>query len=160
MAGKLLLSTVDQIFKRLKRSRKELVKLAKELPDEDAFATPYSVLIDGINGIDELLRDLKPALKDAKQYRKQNPEQFPNRAKNWCVINDSRRKQSAGTEDAPSADEEAGRLRLDLHSKRVHQLDGQELPQGQSDQGVSGGVSPGIPQDDCGGQDELRVRDY
>lgn len=81
------LSTVDPILKGLKKSRKELARLAESLPDEDAYATPYSVLSDAIKHIDELLKDLKPSIKDAVEYRKQNPEQFPNRARKWCFIN-------------------------------------------------------------------------
>lgn len=160
MAGKLLLSTVDRILKDLKRSRRELVRLANALPDEDAYATPHSVIIDGINHIGELLNELKPAIKEAKEYRKQHPDQFPNRARKWCIVNDSRRKQGASAEDAESPDAETDRLRLGLHSKRIPILDGEELPQGQSDQSVSGGMSSGLPQDDCRGQDELRIRDH
>lgn len=104
MAGAPLLSTADFIIKGLKKSRSQLVRLADALPDEDAYATPYCVLVDGINAIDELIKELKPALKDAKAHRKQHPEQFPNRARKWCVVNDSRRKQSVSTEDAASSD--------------------------------------------------------
>jgi hypothetical protein len=84
------LSEVDVILKGLKKSKKELSRLADALPDEDAYATPYSVVVDGINAIDELIRELKPAIKDAREYRKQHPEQFPNRARKWCIINDTR----------------------------------------------------------------------
>lgn len=80
------LSSVDQILKGLKKSRRELVRLANALPDEDAYATPYSVLMDSINHIDELIKELKPSIKEAQEHRKQNPHQFPNRARNWCFI--------------------------------------------------------------------------
>ena len=100
MAGAPRLSTVDMILKGLKKSAKELSRLADALPDEDAYATPYSVLVDGINGINSLINELKPALKDAKEHRKLHPDQFPNRARKWCVIDDSRRKPSDGPEDA------------------------------------------------------------
>jgi len=90
-----LLSAIDVILKGLKKSRKELCQLASALPDEDAYATPYSILIDGINAIDELIKSIKPSLKEAKAYRKQNPDQFPNRAKKWCAINYSKQKTSS-----------------------------------------------------------------
>lgn len=80
------LKDIELIFKGLKKSRRELVRLAKDIPDEDAFATPYSILIDGINHIDELLSELKPAMKEAKEYQKQNLHQAPNRAKRWCAV--------------------------------------------------------------------------
>ncbi len=86
MSRTVRLSTADQIIKGLKKSRKELVRLADALPDEDAYAMPYSVLIDGINHIDELIKELKPSLKEATLERKQNPNQFPNRARKWCFI--------------------------------------------------------------------------
>jgi hypothetical protein len=104
MAGVPRLSTVDLTLKGLKKSRKELVRLANALPDEDAYATPYSILMDGINHIDDLIRELKPSIKEANEYRKQNPDQFPNRARKWCFIHDSSRKSSPGIEDASSVD--------------------------------------------------------
>lgn len=106
MAGALRLSTVDAVIKKLKQSKRELRQILNSIPDEDAYATPYSVIVDGINAIDDLIKEVKPALKEAKEYRKQNPEQFPNRARKWCVVNDSRRKQSPGTEgtDRPDAE--------------------------------------------------------
>ena len=98
------LSTINTVIKGLKKSRRELYQLLKSIPDEDAYATPYSVIVDGINAIDELIKEVKPSLKEAIEYRKQNPEQSLNRAKQWCVINDSRRKSSPGTKDAASSD--------------------------------------------------------
>jgi hypothetical protein len=107
MAGAPRLSTADLIIKELKKSRSELSRLANALPNEDAYATAYCVLVDGINTIGELIKTIKPSLKEAKEYRKQNPDQFPNRARKWCVIHDSRRKPSADSEDASSSDEKA-----------------------------------------------------
>jgi hypothetical protein len=106
MVGAPRLSTADLILKELKRVRKQLKQFANSLPNEDAYATPYSVCIDGINSLGELIKDLKPSLKDAKEHRKQFPEQFPNRARKWCVVNDSHRKSSASAEDAASPNEE------------------------------------------------------
>lgn len=100
------LSTAELIIKGLKKSRRQLIQLVNALPNEDAYATTYCVLIDGINAIGELIKAVKPSLKDAKAYRKQNPNQFANRAKKWCAINDSRRKQSPSPEDASSSNEE------------------------------------------------------
>ena len=92
MSGAPRLSTVDPILKELKKSKRELRRLANALPDEDAYATPYSILSDMIRHIEEFIDELKPSIKDAKEHRKEFPEQFPNRAKKWCAINDSRRK--------------------------------------------------------------------
>jgi hypothetical protein len=100
------LSTVDVVVKGLKKSRRELYQLLKSIPDEDAYATPYSVIVDGINAIDVLFKEIKPAFKEAKEYRKQKPEQSLNRARKWCVVNDSRRKPSPGTEETASPDTE------------------------------------------------------
>jgi hypothetical protein len=87
-----LLSTADFIIRGLKKSRSQLVKFANSLPNEDAYATPYSILVDGINHIDALIKELKPSIKEAKAFRKENPDQFPNRAKKWCAIYDPPRK--------------------------------------------------------------------
>lgn len=107
MAGVPRLSTADQLIKDLKRIRKDLVKYAAAFPDEDAYATPYSIISDHIRKIDEIVEELKPSIKDAFKHRKEHPEQFPNRARKWCVINDSRRKPRSGSKDAQSPDEEA-----------------------------------------------------
>ncbi len=106
MGGVPRLSTVDSLVKELKRVRKQLKQFANSLPNEDAFATPYSVAIDGINSLTQLVDELKPSLKDAKEHRKQFPDQFPNRARKWCVVNDSHRKPSASTKDASCSNEE------------------------------------------------------
>ncbi len=106
MSGAPRLSTVDAVIKGLKKSRREMHQLLKSIPDEDAYATPYSVIVDGINAIDELIKEVKPALKEAIVYRKQNPEQSQNRARKWCVVNDSRRKPSPSTEGAEGSDAE------------------------------------------------------
>lgn len=109
MAGAPRLSTADLLIKNLKRVRKELVRFANSLPDEDAYATPYSVCADGVNDLGKLIEELKPSLKDAKEHRKLHPHQFPNRARKWCVINDSNRKPSDGSETAAAGeDQEAG----------------------------------------------------
>ena len=107
MAGTPRLSTADLIIKGLKKSRSELVRFAHALPDEDAYAMPYAVLMDGINHIDGLIKDLKPSLKEAKIHRQQHPNQFPNRARKWCKVYDSSRKSRASIEDTESPDEKA-----------------------------------------------------
>jgi hypothetical protein len=107
MAGVPRLSTADRLVKDLKRIRKDLVKYAAAFPDEDAYATPYSIISDHIRKIDETVEELKPSIKDAIQHRKEFPDQFPNRARKWCVIHDSRRKPRSGSKDAQSPDEEA-----------------------------------------------------
>lgn len=86
MSKKYRLSQVDHILKELRKSRKEMIRLANALPDEDAYATPYSVVVDGINQLDQLIDELKPSIKDAEEYRKQNPNQSINRARRWCFI--------------------------------------------------------------------------
>ena len=99
MAGAPRLCTVDQIVKGLRKARTELARFAASLPDEDAYATPYSVLSDGVKGIDDLIDNLKDSVREANQFRKEHPEQFPNRARVWCKINDSRRKPRASAEE-------------------------------------------------------------
>ena len=74
---------MKEVSKALKKARKELARKVLALPDEDAYAQPYSVLMDLINEIDRCLKDIGPALKDAKAERKRNPNQFPNRARKW-----------------------------------------------------------------------------
>lgn len=104
MAGVPRLCTVDHIIKGLKKTRGELVRLANDLPDEDAYATPYSILSDGVKHLDDLIDNLKDSVREANQYRKENPDQSLNRARKWCVINDSRRKSSASSKNAGSTD--------------------------------------------------------
>jgi len=75
---------MKKLRKALKAARKELAKQATKLPNEDAYATVYSILIDGVRAIDDTLKSLEPAVKEAKKERKRNPNQSPNRAVQWC----------------------------------------------------------------------------
>ncbi len=68
----------------LKVARKHLKRVAKELPNQDAYATVYSILSDLATAIDVGVKDLGPACKEIKKALKDNPEQSKNRAKTWC----------------------------------------------------------------------------
>lgn len=107
MAGVPRPSTVEQgIVICVRHCKKLLTKYVNSLPDQDAYATAHSILVDVINSMDQFLKDFKTSLREAKKEVKRNPDQSTNRARKWCPINDSRRKPSAGSEDAPSPDEE------------------------------------------------------
>lgn len=69
----------------LKVARKHLKRVAKQIPNQDAYATVYSILSDIAAAIDVGVKDLGPACKEVKKTLKERPEQFPNRAKRWCV---------------------------------------------------------------------------
>jgi len=92
------LASVDLILKGLKKSKRELCRLAEALPDEDAYATPYSILADAVKHLDEIIQELKPSLKDAKGFRKEHPEQSLNRAKTWCKINGKPKRKDGPVE--------------------------------------------------------------
>jgi hypothetical protein len=106
MAGAPRLSTVDSLLKELKKSRRELIRLAKALPDEDVYAMVYAILIGGVNSIDNVIQELKPSIVEANMERKNSPDQPANRARKWCAINDSRRKPSASVETAAGSQDE------------------------------------------------------
>lgn len=92
MAGAPLLCTVDKLLRELKRVNDKLIDYTADFPDEDCYATPYSMLSDVTRHIDEFIKEVKPYIKEANEDRKKNPDQYPNRARRWCVLNDSRRK--------------------------------------------------------------------
>jgi hypothetical protein len=75
---------MKQLRKSLKQARKQLAKQAKALPDKDAYASIYSILVDAVESIDNTLKEIGPALKEAKKYDKDNPNQGGNRAIKWC----------------------------------------------------------------------------
>lgn len=75
-------------MKRLKQSlkiaKKHLKRVAKELPDNDAYAYLYSLLADIAEAIDIGAKQFGMACKEAKIECKNNPHQPLNRAKKWC----------------------------------------------------------------------------
>ena len=68
----------------IKKARKIIKKMAADLPDNDAYATPYSLLSDLATHIDRYMKELGPALTEAKKLEKKY-ESAPNRAKRWCA---------------------------------------------------------------------------
>lgn len=95
------------IEKRLLKERAQTLKFMKSIPDMDAYAYLYSNLSWFIHHLDECLDHLKEGFKMAKDELKKNPNQMPNRGKQWCHHNDSRRKPRARTEDASGSDSQA-----------------------------------------------------
>lgn len=75
---------IDGLKKTIKLARKHIRKAAKELPNSDAYARPYSILADLAEAIDTEMKELEPALKEAHRIYKKNPDQGTNRATIWC----------------------------------------------------------------------------
>lgn len=75
---------IDGLKKTIKQARQHIRKAAKELPNSDAYARPYSILADLAEAIDTEMKELSPALKEADKLYKKNPDQGVNRARNWC----------------------------------------------------------------------------
>lgn len=93
MAGVPRPSTVEQgIIICVRHCKKMLTKYVNNLPDQDAYATAHSILIDIINSMNEFLKDFKPSLVEARKEVKRNPDQPLNRARKWCAINESSQK--------------------------------------------------------------------
>jgi hypothetical protein len=76
---------MQNLKKALKKARTQVKKLAESLPDQDAYATPYSILADMAEDIDKCLKEIGPALKESKKIAKEGSGQFPNRAVRWCI---------------------------------------------------------------------------
>lgn len=74
---------MDKLRQSLKLARKHIKKVAADLPDEDAYASPYSLLADVAEAIDIFLVEISPALKEASKLAKTSDFK-PNRAKKWC----------------------------------------------------------------------------
>lgn len=97
-------ANIKAIEKRLLAERKKTLKFMRSIPDMDAYAYLYSNLSYLIKHIDECLDHLKDGFKMAKEELKKNPNSpYPNRGKQWCHHNDSRRKPRARPEDAASS---------------------------------------------------------
>ena len=102
------LSTIDEIKRDLKRINRKLIGYASRFPDEDCYATAYSVISDMTRHIAEFNEEVKPFIKEANKDRIANPNQYSNRARRWCVLNDSNRKQSTEVEETEGTDAEPG----------------------------------------------------
>lgn len=75
---------MKELKESLKVARKHLKRVAKQIPNQDAYATVYSILSDLAAAIDRGVKDIGPACTEAKRAVKKNPEQAANRAKKWC----------------------------------------------------------------------------
>jgi len=75
---------MKDLRKTLKRARKLIKQKARGLPDQDAYATVYSLLADVAEEIDFFLKEIDRAAREAKAEVKKNPKQGTNRAKKWC----------------------------------------------------------------------------
>lgn len=76
---------MKELRKYLKMARRRVTKEAAALPDQDAYATVYSIMSDLAREMDLFFQDIDPALKAAKSAVKKNPKQPTNRAKRWCT---------------------------------------------------------------------------
>ena len=76
---------MKELRKYLKQARAQVRKEAAALPDQDAYATPYSMLSDLAKEIDLFTKEIAQAMKDSKSFAKNNPQLGANRAKKWCA---------------------------------------------------------------------------
>ena len=77
---------MKELLKSLRESKKQLARVAKAMPDKDAYAIPYCILMDMLDEIDNGMREIEPALKKAKYEAKQDKLGLENRAKEWCKV--------------------------------------------------------------------------
>jgi len=80
-------STADmkELRKYLRMARRRVTKSANNLPDQDAYAMPYSMLADLAEDLDSFLVEIQAAMKEAESFTKKDPQQPRNRAKKWCT---------------------------------------------------------------------------
>ncbi len=74
------------LLKSLREAKKELSRVAKAMPDKDAYAIPYCILNEMFEAIETGMKEIEPAVKQAKYEAKQNKSDLENRAKGWCKI--------------------------------------------------------------------------
>jgi len=60
------------LFKSLRACKQTLIKFNKDLPKEDEFITARCIALDLIKEIDLVIKDIGPAIKDAKDLKKKN----------------------------------------------------------------------------------------
>lgn len=65
----------------LRQARRQLVRLAKDMPDHDAYAMAYCIAVDTVEAIDAALKDLSPSMREAKKELRQHPDWGKNHAK-------------------------------------------------------------------------------
>lgn len=67
----------------LQQAREQIKRVAQDLPDQDAYAIVYTVLVDLAKTIDTSVASLDIHYPQAQVDAHNNHEQLPNRAKVW-----------------------------------------------------------------------------
>ncbi|HEY5268555.1 MAG TPA: hypothetical protein VII94_05505 [Candidatus Saccharimonadales bacterium] len=70
----------NKMLRLLRKSKKQLIKYAKSLPNQDDYAEMFSICAKSINAIDETLKDVPEALSYLKEDLKENLDQTMNHA--------------------------------------------------------------------------------
>jgi hypothetical protein len=74
---------IKLIFFLLQLSKKLLVRYIKSLPDQDAYATVYSMGADMATEIDDFLKDFPEIFEESQSDLIEHPDQLHNRAIDW-----------------------------------------------------------------------------
>lgn len=77
---------MKELLKSLREVKKQLTRVAKAMPDKDAYAIPYCILNEMFEAIDGGMREIEHATKQAKYEAKKDKSELDNRAKGWCKI--------------------------------------------------------------------------
>ena len=104
----------NEMLKALRKSKKRIIKYAKSLPNQDAYAEIFSICASTINTIDELLKEIPEALCHAKEDLKEFPEQMINHAIDTCYI-------KGISEDRPDPTSDISLVESDSNSNMIGQ---------------------------------------
>ena len=104
----------NEMLKALRKSKSQIIKYAKSLPDQDAYCEVFSICASIINAIDDTLLDVPEALRHAKEDLKEHPEQMLNHAIDTCYI-------KGISEDRPDPTSDISLVESDTNSNMIGQ---------------------------------------
>jgi hypothetical protein len=73
-------TAIRDLTRSLRQARADLIQTAKSLPDQDAFAMVYTIMMDAAENLQITVKELPEAMQGAHQFLKSNPDQIPNHA--------------------------------------------------------------------------------
>lgn len=61
---------MKDLIKSLRESKKQLSRIAKAMPDKEEYGIPYCILMDMLREINDGMKHIRPAMKQAKYESK------------------------------------------------------------------------------------------
>lgn len=82
--AKTLPNSLQETIQSVRKAKKDLARLCKDMPDHDAYAYAYSVAKYAQDALENCLKELGPETRQAIRAAKKQPDAGSNRAIQWA----------------------------------------------------------------------------